>query len=57
MSNLCRYLEQHGLPACPTADGSHIVTVNEYLAPDHSYHAEPITIPATWAAVREFLGY
>lgn len=55
MTSLIKYLESHGLPA--VAEGTSIRTVNEYIDAQRVFHAEPIVIPATWAAVREFLGY
>lgn len=56
MNTLINYLNAHGLEANANADGT-ITTVNEYVAPDKTFHSEPIVIAGTFAAVREFLGY
>lgn len=57
IEQLAQYVREHNLPATVTSDGSGIVTLNEYVAPDKTFHADPITVKATWADVREFLGY
>jgi hypothetical protein len=50
------YIRQHGLPAKATTAG--IETLDCYVnTKDHTYHENAVVIPATWAAVREFLGY
>jgi len=52
---IVRYIRAHGLPA--EIHGESILTVNEFIAPDKTFHSEPVLIPATFAAVREWLGY
>lgn len=56
MTTLIQYLNAHGLPATANTDGT-ITTLNEYVAPDKTFHAEPITIKGDRQTVREFLGY
>jgi hypothetical protein len=56
MTTLIQYLNAHGLPATANTDGT-ITTLNEYIAPDKTFHADPITIKGNWQAVRAFLRY
>ena len=53
---LVEYLEKHYLPSSVNADGS-IQTINEYVDRDGVFHSEPISLPCSVTAVREFLGY
>jgi hypothetical protein len=52
---LTQYLNDHGLPA--VKHGNSIITRSEYVDFSGVKHSTPISIAATWKAVREFLGY
>jgi hypothetical protein len=54
-TTLTRYLNDHGLPA--VKHGNSIITRSEYVDFSGVKHSTPISIAATWKAVREFLGY
>ena len=52
---LANYIRNHGLPAEPVANG--ILTRDQYVDAQGTYHDEPFVVPANLKAIRDWLGY